>query len=522
VAAAFALLVAASSFAAPGDRIGRFAPRLASVFALSDEDPQLAMDGSGRFVATWVSQDIFNETSTVLVRRFAANGDPLAAEVVAASQRSRSAQYVGARVAMAGDGSFVVGWIDTNRAANQQALYVRRFGPYGAPRGPAVRVDETVPSEGGYSLATAADGHFVVTWDTREAGSSQTSPFARLYSASAAPQSAPFRVAAREIGGGSEAAMSAAGDFVVIFARHFPRALRGQRFNAAGEPLGGDFAVASESSTTGVPVGHKVAMSSAGAFVVAYAKTLNDPRYPHGFTSFGVYARRYDASARALGGEFLVSAKGVRQSRPGVAIDVNAAGDFAVSWLQSQRIDGGPLYLHNRLYRASGAAATADQGYNLKEQGSIHDGTSVALDGAGNFAVGFYLTARNPDDATRSGTNVYAQRYAGYNDTRPSCARYIPTIIGNGNANDLAGGPGADIIYAGPGNDTVHGWGGPDVICGAGGSDALYGGSGDDFILGGTGDDLLDGGAGAADYCNGETDNNADTAVGCELTDGIP
>jgi hypothetical protein len=79
-----------------------------------------------------------------------------------------------------------------------------------------------------------------------------------------------------------------------------------------------------------------------------------------------------------------------------------------------------------------------------------------------------------------------------------------------------------DIVYAGGGNDTIYGWGGLDVLCGVDGHDVVYGGSGNDQLVGGRGDDVLDGGTGNGDYCNGESQTNADTAVGCEVTRNIP
>ncbi len=50
---------------------------------------------------------------------------------------------------------------------------------------------------------------------------------------------------------------------------------------------------------------------------------------------------------------------------------------------------------------------------------------------------------------------MHVQRFAGYTDTRPSCARIVATVVGNDSANSLHGGAGNDIIVANGGNDTI-------------------------------------------------------------------
>jgi Ca2+-binding RTX toxin-like protein len=70
------------------------------------------------------------------------------------------------------------------------------------------------------------------------------------------------------------------------------------------------------------------------------------------------------------------------------------------------------------------------------------------------------------------------------------------TIIGGQGDNSLVGGPGNDSIVGGPGNDYINGGPGNDTLLGLGGNDTIYGGTGDDYIDGGSGNDSLDGGSG--------------------------
>jgi hypothetical protein len=502
-----ASLIATPSLGGPGDRIDRFPFRLTTTpLGYGDFEPQLAMDEGGRFVAVWRTQsgerDLNGEfvgDKSVVFRRFAANGTPLGAEVTV-----DTVGYVAylwqPRVAMAGDGSFVVSWGESRYSGADNYQLAMRYAANGAPLGGAVVANSEWLCCG--EVATAADGHFVVVWMTQDYAGWTA---ARLFDAAGAPQGPPFPISNGVPGvrewSQPKVAMSGAGDFVVIWPTQDETeigALLGRRFDANGAPIGDTFTVA-----TGLDSGWiypQVAMNSTGQFVVVYL------RYPDTGAT-GIYGRRFDAAATPLGGEFRVSAG----PGSGLAVDSNARGDFAVTWQEYLSQDTN--YLHTRLYRASGSPATSDQRYLIGSAGS------VAIDGAGNFVA--TIAAGGTLDAEYPTPWAYAQRFAGYNDTRPACMRYIATRVGNNSANVLNGGPGHDVIYAGGGNDTIHGWSGDDVICGGSGADVIYAGSGNDDLVGGPGDDLLDGDRGR-DFCNGEGHTNADTAVSCEATPNVP
>jgi Ca2+-binding RTX toxin-like protein len=70
-------------------------------------------------------------------------------------------------------------------------------------------------------------------------------------------------------------------------------------------------------------------------------------------------------------------------------------------------------------------------------------------------------------------------------------------LVGDDNANRLAGGSANDTLLGGAGNDVLFGGGGKDRIFGAGGDDLLEGGDGRDTLSGGDGNDILDGSGGA-------------------------
>ena len=67
-------------------------------------------------------------------------------------------------------------------------------------------------------------------------------------------------------------------------------------------------------------------------------------------------------------------------------------------------------------------------------------------------------------------------------------------LRGNGGADDIMGGYGAEVLYGGDnpstGRDRVYGGAGNDLIYGDDGDDECYGGNGDDTLYGGPGDDF--------------------------------
>jgi Ca2+-binding RTX toxin-like protein len=82
---------------------------------------------------------------------------------------------------------------------------------------------------------------------------------------------------------------------------------------------------------------------------------------------------------------------------------------------------------------------------------------------------------------------------------------------GNGLANAMRGGSGANILQGEGGNDWMHSGSGKDLVVGGAGNDRIDGGSDNDRVYGGTGQDALHGGAGN-DWIYGGT--GSDTLYG--------
>jgi hypothetical protein len=119
----------------------------------SDVDVAAAPDG--RFVVVWTAIDPGTSESRVVARFYSAVGAPVSGEVNAASV----GHPLGSSVSMAADGNAVVAW----EAANN--VFARRYGPAGAALTGALTIAGTALNETGPRVAAQPDDGFVVMWD---------------------------------------------------------------------------------------------------------------------------------------------------------------------------------------------------------------------------------------------------------------------------------------------------------------------------------------------------------------------
>jgi hypothetical protein len=187
--------------------------------------------------------------------------------------------------------------------------------------------------------------------------------------------------------------MAADGAFVIVWEGEqdfFGYGVYAQRYGAAGAPVGGEFAVAPFTHSQRNP---SAAMGANGDFVVAWT---------HGADGFqeGIRAKRFSAAGGATN-DFSVNALTQnRQAFP--AADMDADGDFVITWL-SQQQDGSGYDVYARRYSPAGASNPVE--FRVSPIGGDHGGRAVGMDADGDFVVAWNTLNNNDVD-------VYAQRYA--------------------------------------------------------------------------------------------------------------
>jgi len=262
-------------------------------------------------------------------------------------------------------------------------------------------------------------------------------------------------------------AVDGAGNFVVVWRSHGSAvstnySIQGQRYDAAGMPLGGQFQVNTYTTLAQSPA---VAADAAGNFVVVWDGVGSAGTDPVGNS---IQGRRYDSAGMPLGGQFQINTYTTNlQIEPAVAAD--AAGNFVVVWsssgsagtdtdgssIQGQRFDsagnpqGSEFQVNNYttggagsvavaragagefiVVWASGASPGSDTSFN-SIQARLFDSTGTPLanqfqvntyttsfqlfpavaTAAGNFVVVWESNGGSGSDPT--GYSVHAQRYDG-------------------------------------------------------------------------------------------------------------
>jgi len=307
-------------------------------------------------------------------------------------------------VAMDADGDFVVAWESYGQDGFDRGIIAQRFDAAGTAQGPEFQVNTfTTGNQWFAAVAMDADGDFVVAWMSFGQDGSGTGIFARRFDATGAAQGGEFQVNSFTTSdqSGPAVAMDAEGDFVVAWTDYYGQdgsswGVFARRYDAAGTAQGPEFQV--NTFTTSFQGDPAVAMDADGDFVVAWTDYADQDG-----NGYGVFAQRFDAAGAVQGLEFQVNTFTTGdQIKPVVAMD--ADGDFVVAW-ESSGQDGSGYGVFARRFDAAGAAQGLEVQVNSFTTGTQGD-ANVAMDADGDFVVAWqsYL-----QDGSYYG--IFAQRY---------------------------------------------------------------------------------------------------------------
>lgn len=247
------------------------------------------------------------------------------------------------------------------------------------------------------SIAMDGAGNFVVVWSSYRQDGDSGGIFGQRFGAAGEADGNEFGINSTTAGNQIEPAAAAdeAGNFVVVWEGHEQdnEDIYGQRFDANGTALGGEFRVNDDAS--GRQLHPKVAMNKTGAFVVVW----EDSRYwPMEY--FEVMFKLYDANGTAVqrGNANLLS----HCRYPDVAMDGD--GDFTVVWMQDDIYHTSNIITARR-YDSAGAAKGDPFEVSVNDFFSVAH-PAVACDGTGHFVVAW---DGNPGAADQD--NILGRRY---------------------------------------------------------------------------------------------------------------
>jgi Ca2+-binding RTX toxin-like protein len=300
--------------------------------------PAVAMSLDDSFVVVWASeQQISGSGQDVYAQRFDARGRRIGAEFRV--NRSTLEDQDNPDVAVDGSGNFVVVYESDGQDNNTDGrdddgtgIVGQRFDRLGALIGNEFRIntrtenDQTAPV-----VAMNSQGDFVVIWTSEGQDGSGTGIFGQRYNNIGNPVGIEFQVNAQTDGGqlNPAVAIDDSGDFVVAWQSDSGSSdqdgygIYAQRYSASGNPLGHEFLV--NRTTRGDQITPSVGVDASGNFTIVWASENQNS------DGFGILGQRFSETGRRIGSEFQVNSQDANdQTLPAVA--VSPTSDYVAAW----------------------------------------------------------------------------------------------------------------------------------------------------------------------------------------------
>jgi hypothetical protein len=391
------------------NKVGEF--RVNTTIAHEQQNPVTTMAPDGRSVVVWQSNQQDGSGWGIYAQRYSATGIPVGGEfrVNTTTQDDQTSPSV----AMASDGSFVIAWQSHNQDGSGWGIYAQRYDANGVAQGSEFRVNTTTQDDQtSPSVAIAADGSFVIAWQSHNQDGSGWGIYAQRYNASGTVQGGEFLVntTSNDDQTSPSVAIAANDSFVITWQSHNQDGsgwgVYAQRYSATGVALGGEFRV--NTTTQDDQLSPKVAMAGDGSFVVTWASQSEDG------SGWGIYAQRYDPNGLALGGEFRVNTT-TQDDQMAPSIGMAADGTFAIAW-ESHNQDGSGWGIYAQRYSNSGVAQGGEFQVNST---TANDQTAptVGMAADGSFMINWQSNNQDGDS-----WGVYGQRYGANGDLNLSAS----------------------------------------------------------------------------------------------------
>jgi hypothetical protein len=233
----------------------------------------------------------------------------------------------------------VVTWSSNNQDGLLGGAFAQRFSSAGLAVGAEFQVNTfTASTQDSPKVAADADGDFVVTWWSNNQDGSNGGIFAQRFSSAGSRVGVEFQVNTFTTLFQIRPSVAAAanGDFVVAWESGNQDGagygIFGQRFSSTGAAVGVEFQVNTfTASTQAFP---SMAANTNGDFVVAWRSTAQDG------SGYGVFAQSFSSAGTRVGPELQVNTFTMLDQHHAVASA--AAGAFVVAWASPNQ-DGSSL-----------------------------------------------------------------------------------------------------------------------------------------------------------------------------------
>ncbi len=304
------------------------------------------------------------------------------------------------RVAVLTDGRYVIVWQSQNQDGSGTGVFAQLYSAQGERLGPVLPVNETRQgAQGKPDVAATVDGGFVIVWEGQD--SSGVGIVSQRFDAAgiAVSGETPVNTTVFSTQGDPAVSTLPGGGHVILWRDAGVGSVRGQMFDGAGAPAGGEFTVATNASRPGVAMidpSAGVNGLSAGGFVAAFTNSS-------GFAA----AQVYDAAGVAVGGAITLGTSSGRGDPSVVGLE---GGRFAVVWDQfSAPGDNSDTGIRAQIFEGDGTSVSGPFLVN-QETSSIQESPVIATFPGGGFVV-LWQSSTSAGAGDGSGIGVIGRRF---------------------------------------------------------------------------------------------------------------
>lgn len=371
--------------------------------------PSLAADSTGNYVIGWTRwRDDEVRVSEVVFRKFKPNGEP-AGRIFQVNQFEPGYQS-GIDVALNARGELAFTWSSLDQDGDAYGAYTRLYRGRAPVSGETEVPTHTEGTQQVPLIGIDSAGRSTVVWEsTGQDAEGGFDAWARRFDEHGDPLGDPYllNVYRNSAQSNPDVAVNPDGSSVVVW-RSWNQAgpgagIYGRRFDAEGEPLGGEFRIhQSTIPSAGTP---RVTLGPDGGFLVAWDRC----DFSNLAAGCAVLARRYDASGKAAGKEFLVSTKDTRtHEHPAAAFD--SRGNFAITWNLCDTHPSGQPFNCRIAVRFYDREGKAFEDLQLIESDNMLMSPAITAF-KDQFLVAWHTVTCDVDSCGHSPEGVFVQRY---------------------------------------------------------------------------------------------------------------
>ncbi|MCP4343110.1 MAG: hypothetical protein GY799_30605, partial [Desulfobulbaceae bacterium] len=381
-----------------------------NTYTTSDQEyPSIAALPNGGFVIAWHSVGQDGSGSGVYMKRFPCGdegGDDQDLTGEACSNIAEGTEklvntYTTSyqwypSVATLADGSYVITWTSNAQDGDVDGIYAQRYYANGNAIGNEFQVNtETTDDQASPYIAAFNDGGFIITWHSEEQDGSSWGIYAQQYDANGNTVDNEFRVNTNTTSLQANPYVTSLADngFVIAWQDISQDGdfygIYAQQYDANGNTIGSEFLVNTETANS--QSSPTIAGLTIGGYVITWSSLTQDG------DANGIYAQRYDANGATVGSEFQVNTETASdQSSPHIA--ALTGGGFIITW-ESFAQDGSNYGIYAQMYDSNGNTVGSEFLINTTTSDHQREPRITTINGGG-FII-----------AWQSNYNLYAQQF---------------------------------------------------------------------------------------------------------------